>query len=172
MLWKIIQFSLFHCPSNISIWKYVSPLESNFPFSARKSMVLPFHPQASIRCRCVSYMYQSHLRRTKASHRWLCSATALVRCREDDSKKSEMCWYKRKFPDYFFCQGRRAFWIRVNSSAPPLSIWRKTSGIRRTSLPRFVTVVDREGWCFWNQKVAYRTTPPWKITAMKPENAQ
>ena len=38
------------------------------------------------------------------------TATALARYREDDSKKSEMCWYKRKFLNFFFfCQSRRAF---------------------------------------------------------------
>ena len=34
-------------------FKYVPPWESNFPFSRGKSAVLPFHPQASNRCRCV-----------------------------------------------------------------------------------------------------------------------
>ena len=91
MLWKIVQFSLFQCLEDASFYhfnfKYVPPWESNFPFFARKSVVLDFHPQVSVRCRCASYMYQFHLRRAKASRRWLCTATALVRCREDDSKK-------------------------------------------------------------------------------------
>ena len=76
------------------------------------------------------------------------------------------------FQDFFFVKAGMLIWMHVNSSAPPLSIWRRTSGFCCTSLPRVVTIVDREGWCFWNQKAAYRTTPPWKMTAMKPENAQ
>ena len=45
-------------------------------------------------------------------YRWLCTATtatALVRCREENSKKTDMCWYKRGFLNFFFCQSRRAF---------------------------------------------------------------
>ena len=38
------------------------------------------------------------------------TATALARYREDDSEKSEMCWYKRNFLNFFFFrQNRRAF---------------------------------------------------------------
>ena len=58
------------------------------------------------------------------------TATALARYREDNSKKSEMCWCKRKFLNFFFfCHSRRAFsdalllclfgGERQNSAIPP-----------------------------------------------------
>ena len=76
---------------------------SRSPLVFKTLFVLLFHPQASVRFRCALYVYQSHLRRAV-------TATALARYREDDSKKSEMCWYKRKFLNFFFfCQRRRAF---------------------------------------------------------------
>ena len=75
-------------------------------------MVLRFHPQASVRCRCASYIYHSHAQRAKASRRWLCTATALVRCREDDSKNPDMCWYKRGFLNIFFVKADVLFWKR------------------------------------------------------------
>ena len=50
-------------------FKCVLPWESNFPFFARKLVVLPFHPQASVCCSCASYTYQSYQRRAKASRR-------------------------------------------------------------------------------------------------------
>ena len=65
-------------------------------------MVLPFHPQASVRCRCASYIYHSHVRRAKASRRWLCAATALVRCREDDSKNPIYAGTKEDSWTFFF----------------------------------------------------------------------
>ena len=143
MFSKIFQFSLFQCLKDAFVllafqFQVYSTLGSNFPFFARKSVVLPFHPQASVRCRCASYIYHSHVRRAKASRRWLCTATALVRCREDDSKNPDMCWYKRGFLNFFFSKQTCFF-----ESASPLSIWRRASEFRRP-LPRFVPDVDRE----------------------------
>ena len=145
-------FLFFQCLKDAFVlltfqFQVYSTLGKQLSFFARKSVVLPFHPQASVRCRCASYIYHSHVRRAKASRRWLCTATALVRCREDDSKNPDMCWYKRGFLNFFFLSKQTCFF----ESAPPLSIWRRASGFRRSSLPRFVTVVDREDWCFWNQ---------------------
>ena len=74
-------WSMFH------LWK------ATFLYSRKnqcKGKSFAFHPQASVRCRCASYMYQSHLQRARPAP-WLCSATALVGCREDDSTISEMC---------------------------------------------------------------------------------
>ena len=56
-------------------------------------------------------------------------------------QKTEMCWYKRKFLIFFFFQSRRAFLDALLHCL----IWRRTSGFRITSLPHFVTVVDRDG---------------------------
>ena len=118
----------------LSFWhfnfKYILPWESNFPFFARKSVVLPYHPQASVRCSCASYIYHSHVRRAKASHRWFCTAIALVWCREDDSKNSYVLVQKR-IPELLFLSKQTCFF----ESAPPLSIWRRASGFRRSSLP-------------------------------------
>ena len=44
--------------------------------------------------------------------RWLRTATALVRCREDDSKNPDMCWYKRGFLNFFFVEADVLFWKR------------------------------------------------------------
>ena len=151
MFSKIFQFSLFQCLKDAFVvltiqFQVYSTLGKQLSFFRAKISGLPFHPQASVRCRCASYIYHSHVRRAKASRRWLCTATALVRCREDDSKNPDMCWYKGGFLNFFLSKQTCFF-----ESALTLSIWRRASGFRRSSLPRFVTVVDREDWCFWNQ---------------------
>ena len=117
MFSKIFQFSLFPCLEDAFVlltfqFQVYSTLGKQLSFFARKSVVLPFHPQANVRCRCASYMYNSHVRRAKASRQWLCATTALVRCREDDSKNPDMCWYKRGFLNFFFVKADVLFWKR------------------------------------------------------------
>ena len=87
-------------------FKYILPWESNFPFFARKSVVLPFHPQASVRCRCASYIYHSHVRRAKASRWWSlhCNCTgAMQRGRQQKPRNS---W------TFFFVKADVLFWKR------------------------------------------------------------
>ena len=94
--------------------------KATFLFSRENQWFMPFHPQASVRCRCASYMYQCHLRCANANRRGLCSATALVRCRENDSKiirdvLLKICRF------FLFVKADVLFWMRLNSSAPPWS---------------------------------------------------
>ena len=106
IFWKIFQFSLFQCLEAAFVlltfqFQVCSILGKQFSVFRAKISGLPFRPQASVPWRCASYIYQTYQRRAKASRRWLCTTTALVRCREDGRNKSEMCWHKRKFLIFF-----------------------------------------------------------------------
>ena len=114
---------------------------------------------------CASYIYHSHVRRAKASRRWLDFALQLHWCdAERTTAKNPICagsWYKRGFLNFFF------FFVKAD-----VLFWKRSSfvyleeSVRVPSFvpqsPRFVTVVDREDWCFWNQWAAFPDYPTLK----------
>ena len=144
MFSKIFQFSLFQGLKDAFVlltfqFQVYSTLGKQLSFFPAKISGFAFSPTSKRSLQvCVVHIHY-HVLRAKASRRTLCTATALVRCREDDSKKTRYVLVQKRIPE-LFCQSRRAFF----ESASPLSIWRRASGFRRSSLPRFVTVVDRE----------------------------
>ena len=99
MFWKIFQF-LFSSVLKLFLsfyhfnFKCVLLGKATFPLSRENQRFCLFTHKQTFRCRCASYMYQSYQRRAKASRRWLCTATALVRCREDDSKNPRCAGFK------------------------------------------------------------------------------
>ena len=95
------------CPSSISISSVFYLGKATFPFSHENQWFCLFtHKQAfaaGVCCTCTDPTCSAQ--RPVADDFY---ATALVRGREDGSKKSEMCWYKRKLLNFLFCQSRRA----------------------------------------------------------------
>ena len=116
---KIFQFSLFQCLKDAFVlltfqFQVYSTLGKQLSFFRAKISGFAFSPTSkrSLQVCVVHIPFPRAARKLAASRRWLCTATALVRCREDDSKNPDMCWYKRGFLNFFFCQSRRAFWKR------------------------------------------------------------
>ena len=175
MFWKVFQFSLFQCLKAAFVlltfqFQVCSALGNNFPFFARKSVVLPFRPQASVRCRCASYIYQTYQRRAKASRRWLCTATALWCDAERTTAKNPRCAGIKENSSFFSFVKADVLFL----DALLLCLFggeRQDSVLRPflASSPLSVAKVDHR---FLKSVTVYRTTLPWKITAMKPENAQ
>ena len=179
MFSKIFQFSLFQCLKDAFVlltfqFQVDSTLGKQLSFFRAKISGLPFHPQAIVRCRCASYIYHSHVRRAKASRRWLCTATALVRCAyaERTTAKTPICAGTKEdswtFFFFFFCQSRRSL-----LKALLLCLFggeRQGSVVRPfpASSPLSIVKIDVSEI----SKPPTRLPHPEKMTAMKPENAQ
>ena len=93
-----------------------STLGKQLSLFARKSVVLLFHPQASVRFRCALHMYQSHLRRAKSQQ--------LHRDTERTTAKTPRCAGIKENPKLFLLLSKQTCFFRRTS---PLIIWRRTS---------------------------------------------
>ena len=145
MFSKIFQFSLFQClkrcfcPSNISISSKFYLGKATFLFRAKISG-FAFSPTSkrSLQVCVVHIPFPRAARKGQSSMTLHCNCTgAMQRGRQ---QKPRYVLVQKRIPELFFLSNQTCFF----ESAPPLSVWRRASGFRRSSLPRFVTVVDRE----------------------------
>ena len=106
-------------------------------------MVLLLHPKANVRCSCVPYIdlpMQPAAAKGQPPMTLHCNCTGAIQ--KGRQQKIRDLLVKKKIPElfFFFLSKYMCFWD-AHSSAPPLSIWRRTSEFRR----RFITAVDCEG---------------------------
>ena len=153
MFSKIFQVSLFQCLKDAFViltfqFQVCSTMGKQLSFFRAKISGFAFSPTSKrSQQMCVVHIpFPRAARKGQSPMTLHCNCTGAMQ-RGRQQKKTDLCWYKRRFLNFFFLSKQTCFF----ESASPLSIWRRASGFRRSSLPRFVTVVDREDWCFWNQ---------------------
>ena len=151
MFSKIFQFSLFQCLKDAFVlltfqFQVYSTLGKQLSFFRAKISGFAFSPTSKRSLQvCVVHIPLPRAARKGQSPMTLhCNCTGAMQ-RGRQQKNPDMCWYRRGFLN-FFVKADVLFWKRSS-----FVYWRRASGFRRSSLPRFVTVVDREDWCFWNQ---------------------
>ena len=150
MFSKIIQFSLFQCLKDAFVlltfqFQVYSTLGKQLSFFRAKISGFAFSPTSnrSLQVCVVHIPYSIGAQRPVADD----FALQLHWCdAERTTAKPRYVLVQKRIPELFLSKQTCFF-----ESAPLLSIWRRASGFRRSSLPRFVTLVDREDWCFWNQ---------------------
>ena len=173
MFWKILQFSLFQCLKTAFVlltfqFQVCSTLGKQLSHFRAKISGFAFSPTSKRSLQVCVVHVSIPPAAPKASRRWLCSATALVRCREDSRKNPKCAGIKENsWASFFFVKADVLFWMRSSFVYLDDSV----------RIPSYVPSSLRHhcgSWrlMFLKSVTVYRTTPPWKITAMKPENSQ
>ena len=163
LFWKILQFSLFSVLKAAFVllifqFQVCSTLGKQLSLFRAKIGGFAFSPTSkrSLQVCVVHVPIRPAARRPVADD--FAQQTALVRCREDDSKKSDMCWCKRKFPkSYSFVKAHMLFWMSF-------SFVYLEENVR---IPYYVPSSLRQrrrswGLMFLKSVTVYRTTPLWK----------
>ena len=147
MFSKIFQFSLFQCLKDAFVlltfqFQVYSTLGKQLSFFRAKISGFALSPTSkrSLQMQmCVVHIPFPRAAREGQSPMTLhCNCTAMMH--RGRQQKLRYVLVQKRIPELFFLSKQACFL----ESAPPLSIWRRASGFRRSSLPRFVTVVDRE----------------------------
>ena len=145
MFSKIFQFSLFQCLKDAFVlltfqFQVYSTLGKQLSFFRAKISGFAFSPTSKRLLQvCVVHIpFPRAARKGQSPMTLYCNCTgAMQRGRQQNPR---YVLVQKRIPELFFLSKQTCFF----ESAPPLSIWRRASGFRRSSLPRFVTVVDRE----------------------------
>ena len=146
MFSKIFQFSLFQCLKDAFVlltfqFQVYSALGKQLSFFRAKINGFAFSPTSkrSLQVWVVHIPFPRAARKGQSPTTLHCNCTgAMQRGRQ---QKPRYVLVQKRIPELFFFLSKQTCFFE---SAPPLSIWRRASGFRRSSLPRFVTVVDRE----------------------------
>ena len=147
MFSKIFQFSPFQCLKDAFVlltfqFQVNSTLGKQLSFFRVKISGFALSPTSKRSLQvCVV-----HIPFPRAAHKGQSSMTLHCNCtgamQRGRQQKPRYVLVQKRIPElfFFFLSNQTCFF----ESAPPLSVWRRASGFRRSSLPRFVTVVDRE----------------------------
>ena len=145
MFSKIFQFSLFPCLKDAFVlltfqFQVYSTLGKQLSFFRAKISGFAFSPTSkrSLQVCVVHVPFPPAARKGQSPMALHCNCTVVMQ--RGRQQKARYVLVQKRIPELlFFVKADVLF-----ESAPPLSIWRRASGFRRSSLPRFVTVVDRE----------------------------